>query len=190
MIHISINEHQEADVKQLHIADTQFAHELSSTSIIQTSYRESLSNHKDTKTSINSTPSTSQYQQIKTRPSLWPIVLILTYITYVVLLICGWAKSFYKMCRFIKGKPKHKFGRWISIVIHDEQIGPFSWLNYVVLSSHEDGFARKASILHEISHVKNGHAIDIVFILAVQVVTLSRRWKKFLAGSNPVSNTT
>ena len=78
MIHISINEHQEADVKQLHIADTQFAHELSSTSIIQTSYRESLSNHKDTKTSINTAPSTSQYQQIKTRPSLWPIVLILT----------------------------------------------------------------------------------------------------------------
>lgn len=170
MIHISIGEHQEADVKQLRIADTQFAHELSSTSIIQTSYRESLSNHKDTKTSINSAPSTSQYQQIKTRPSLWPIVLILTYITYVVLLICGWAKSFYKMCRFIKGKPKHKFGRWISIVIHDEQIGPFSWLNYVVLSSHEDGFARKASILHEISHVKNGHAIDLVFILAGTVL--------------------
>jgi hypothetical protein len=170
MIHISIGEHQEADVKQLRIADTQFAHELSATSFIHTSYDESLSLDKNAKASRNTSPATSQYQQIKSLPSLWPIVLIFTYITYVVFLICGWAKSFYKMCRFIKGKPRHKLGRWIYIVIHDEQFGPFSWLNYIVISNQEDGFARKASILHEFSHVKNGHAIDLVYILAGTVL--------------------
>jgi len=170
MIHIHIGEHQEVDVEQLRIADTQFAHELSSTNFTRGLYHESPSLDNGTQVRKNVSPATLQYQQTKVQPYLWTIVLIFAYITYVVFLFYEWTNSFYKMCRFIKGKRRHKLGRWMRIMIHDEQFGPFSWLNYVVISRHEDGFARKASILHEISHVKKGHAIDLVFILACTVL--------------------
>jgi hypothetical protein len=170
IIHISTDQHQEMSIQQLRIADTQFAHDLVSTTITHTLYHEDLSQYRDTPINSDTTSDTKEYRQAHPQPSLWAIVLILTYLTYIVLLIYGWTHSFYKMCYFLKGKRRYRIGRWIRIVVHDGQYGPFSWLNYVVISSKEEGFARKAGILHEISHVKKGHAIDLLVLLACTIL--------------------
>jgi hypothetical protein len=170
LMHVSISVNEGMNVRQLRIADTQFAQQLSSANISPELYQKSAAANEGTLISGNGLTQSMQNKKAASRPSLWAVILILSYISYVILLVFGWTKSFFKMCRFIRGKRSHRLGRWIRIVVHDGAFGPFSWLNYVVISNREVGFARKASMLHEISHIKNGHAIDLVVLLACSIL--------------------
>ncbi len=99
----------------------------------------------------------------------WAWLLVGCWAVYVIVLITGWTRSIIKTRRFLKGKTVHRLGH-IRVVSHDEQFGPFSWMNYIVISNAENGFARRASIRHEISHIRLGHYADLVFLLACTIV--------------------
>ena len=99
----------------------------------------------------------------------WAWLLVGCWAVYVIVLITGWTRSIIKTRRFLKGKTMHRLGH-IRVVSHDEQFGPFSWMNYIVISRAENGFARRASIRHEISHIRLGHYADLVFLLACTIV--------------------
>ena len=98
------------------------------------------------------------------------VVLALTYIFYIAIQLVSWLKSVVKMMLMIRGKRKRKLGRWVRLVLHNDEYGPFSWMNYIVISDKEHGFCRRASIRHEISHIVLLHPIDLVFILLCTLV--------------------
>ena len=98
------------------------------------------------------------------------LILALTYFIYIAIQTIGWLKSLVKMIRFLRGKRTRKVGRWIRLVVHSEQYGPFSWMNYIVISNKENGFARRASMHHELSHIRLLHPLDLVFILLCTLV--------------------
>ena len=93
------------------------------------------------------------------KTSLWAVMLIGTYSIYVLTLIIGWTRGIIRARRFT-----------VWLVTHSEQYGPFSWMNYIVISDSENGFARRASLRHEYSHVKLLHSIDLVVLLACTIV--------------------
>ena len=99
----------------------------------------------------------------------WAWLLVGCWAVYVIVLITGWTRSIIKTRRFLKGKTVHRLGH-IRVVSHNEQFGPFSWMKYIVISNAENGFARRASIRHEISHIRLGHYADLVFLLACTIV--------------------
>ena len=98
------------------------------------------------------------------------IILALTYLIYIGIQTIGWLKSLVKMIRFLRGKRTRRVGRWIRLVVHNEEYGPFSWMNYIVISDKENGFARRASMHHELSHIRLLHPLDLVFILLCTLV--------------------
>ena len=98
------------------------------------------------------------------------IVLALTYLVYIAIQTVGWLKSFVKMVLFLRGKRSRRVGRWIRLVVHSEEYGPFSWMNCIVISDRENGFGRRASIHHELSHIRLLHPLDLVFILLCTLV--------------------
>ena len=104
------------------------------------------------------------------KTSLWAIMLIGTYTIYVLTLIIGWTRGIIRARRFLHGKPRRRLSRTVWLVTHSEQYGPFSWMNYIVISDSENGFARRASLRHEYSHVKLLHSIDLVVLLACTIV--------------------
>ena len=104
------------------------------------------------------------------RTSLWAIMLIGTYSIYVLTLIIGWTRGIIRARKFLHGKPRRRLSRTVWLVTHSEQYGPFSWMNYIVISDSENGFARRASLRHEYSHVKLLHSIDLVVLLACTIV--------------------
>ena len=104
------------------------------------------------------------------KTSLWAIMLIGTYTIYVLTLIIGWTRGIIRARRFLRGKPRRRLSRTVWLVTHSEQYGPFSWMNYIVISDSENGFARRASLRHEYSHVKLLHSIDLVVLLACTIV--------------------
>ena len=98
------------------------------------------------------------------------VILALTYFFYIAIQTVGWLRSLVKMILFIRGKRTRRLGRWIRVVVHGEEYGPFSWMNYIVISDKENGFARRASMHHELSHLKLLHPLDLVFILLCTLV--------------------
>ena len=104
-----------------------------------------------------------------TSDRIWAFVLIGAWALYVIVLITGWTRSIVRTSRFIRGRRMHRVGI-IRIVRHDGQYGPFSWMNCIVISDAENGFARRASLRHELSHIRLGHYADLVFLLACTIV--------------------
>ena len=98
------------------------------------------------------------------------VFLLAIYILYILIQLIGWAKSTFKMLRFLHGKQCHKVGRWVWLVEHDADYGPFSWMNCIVISRHEQGFGRRASMRHELSHIVLLHHIDLLFLMACVIV--------------------
>ena len=113
---------------------------------------------------------TTDIPQPGRKTSLRAVMLIGTYAIYVLTLIIGWSRGIIKARRFLHGKPRRRLSRTVWLVTHSEQYGPFSWMNYIVISDSENGFARRASLRHEYSHVKLLHSIDLVVLLACTIV--------------------
>jgi len=98
------------------------------------------------------------------------LAIALTYLIYIAIQVVGWTRSLVKMMLFMQGKRTRRVGRWIRLVVHDEEYGPFSWMNYMVISDKENGFARRASMRHELSHIVLMHHLDLVFLLLCTLV--------------------
>ena len=98
------------------------------------------------------------------------VAIVIAYFMYVVIQVVGWLRSMTKMMLFLYGKRKRRVNGWIWLVEHDEEYGPFSWMNYLVISNKENGFSRRASMRHELSHIVLLHHVDLVFILLCTLV--------------------
>ena len=98
------------------------------------------------------------------------VFLTLAYVIYMAIQVTNWLRSVVKMLLFLRGKRISRVGHWIRLVVHNEEYGPFSWMNYIVISDKERGFGRRASMLHELSHIKLLHPLDLVFILLCTLV--------------------
>jgi TonB family protein len=60
-------------------------------------------------------------------------------------------------CRQLTGT-----GKKVRLIVHTDRMAPFSWMRYLVVSEQdmvEDG---KAILIHELSHVREGHSRDLV----------------------------
>ena len=98
------------------------------------------------------------------------MVLLAIYLIYVLVQLAGWTKSIAKMLWFLHGKRRRRIGRWVRLVEHDAEYGPFSWMNYIVISSHEEGFGRRASMRHELSHIVLLHHLDLLLLMVCVII--------------------
>ena len=97
-------------------------------------------------------------------------LLLVAYLLYIIIQLTGWGKSCAKMLWFLRGKRSHRVGRWIRLVEHDGEYGPFSWMNFIVISSSEQGFGRRASIRHELSHILLLHHLDLLLLMICVII--------------------
>ena len=98
------------------------------------------------------------------------LVLLAVYLLYVLTQVVGWGKAYARMLWFLRGKRRHRLGRWIWLVEHDGEYGPFSWMHFIVISSHEEGFGRRASIRHDLSHILLLHHLDLLFTMICVII--------------------
>lgn len=160
LVHVTITDSTPV-AAGLSIEETNFARELSGTFTFTAEPQTMWADAPDL-----ATPS----PEPERKTSLWAVFLIGTYAIYVLTLIIGWSRGIIKARKFLHGKPRRRLSRTVWLVTHSEQYGPFSWMNYIVISDSENGFARRASLRHEYSHVKLLHSIDLVVLLACTIV--------------------
>ena len=114
-----------------------------------------------------------QVTEVREQPTVGQRIFVfmtLADIIYMAIQVTGWLRSCVKMLLFLRGKRTRRVGRWIRLVTHNDEYGPFSWMNYIVISDKERGFDRRASMHHELSHIKLLHPLDLVFILLCTLV--------------------
>ena len=155
LVHVTIPDSTPV-VSEMSIQDTQFAQELSGTFMF---------------VAEPATPVAETYiEEPAAKSRLWAIMLVCAYAVYVLTLMISWARGIIKARRFLKGKPRRRLSRTVWLVTHHEAYGPFSWMNYIVISDMESGFARRASLRHEYSHVRLMHSIDLIILLACTII--------------------
>ena len=98
------------------------------------------------------------------------LVLLVAYMAYVLTQLAGWVKAAVKMLWFLRGKRRHRLGRGVWLVEHDAEYGPFSWMNFIVISAQEEGFGRRASMRHELSHIVLLHHLDLLLLMVCVIV--------------------
>ena len=155
LVHLTIPESTPL-ISDMTIQDTEFAQELSGTFIFAAEPQAVISE--------------ADVQKPASPSRLWAVILVCTYAAYVGTLLVGWSRGIIKARRFLKGKPRRRLSRTVWLVTHQEAYGPFSWMNYIVISDMESGFARRASLRHEFSHVRLMHSIDLIILLACTIV--------------------
>ena len=160
LVHVTVPESTPL-VSNISIHETDFAQELSGTFVLA-----------DAPVSDQTAPveKADAPVQPEHKSSLWAVILVCLYSGYVIMLFVGWARSIIRARRFLRGKNRRRVSRTVWLVTHDEDFGPFSWMNYIVISDTENGFARRASLRHEFSHIRLLHSADLVFLLACTVV--------------------
>ena len=135
LVHVTITDSTPA--AGLSIEETEFARELSGTFTFAAEPQTMWADAPDL-----ATPS----PEPEHKTSLWAVMLIGTYSIYVLTLIIGWSRGRIRARKFLYGKPRRRLSRTVWLVTHSEQYGPFSWMNYIVISDSENGFARRASL--------------------------------------------
>ncbi|MDU1891594.1 MAG: M23/M56 family metallopeptidase [Dysgonomonas sp.] len=72
-------------------------------------------------------------------------------------------KSIYSIQRLIKRGKRKPHPDFILIVVHDN-ISPFSWKKYIVISQKDYDENPDEILIHEIAHIKHYHSYDILFV--------------------------
>lgn len=91
-------------------------------------------------------------------------VLFGIYLTGVVLLLLKNLFVFVYLHRLLKRCRREQTADGQVYYRYPDQIGPFSWLGRVVLSSADDGALTSCILAHERAHVLLGHSLDLLLI--------------------------
>lgn len=92
------------------------------------------------------------------------VVLFGIYLTGVVLLLLKNLFVFVYLNRLLKRCRREQTTDGQVYYRCPDQIGPFSWLGRVVLSSADDGALTSCILAHERAHVQLGHSLDLVLV--------------------------
>ncbi len=101
----------------------------------------------------------------------WPIVLWSIYGLGTLLFTLKFVLNFTKLILQIKQNPKYKSNRFINVLVQD-LIVPHTFLNYIFLNKtkFETQQIPEEVLLHEQTHAKQKHSLDILFLELLQIV--------------------
>ena len=80
--------------------------------------------------------------------------------------------SFTQMVKVLRSKDscKSSLKEGVTLVINDKVRAPFSWMNYIVISTSDFEESGDEIITHELAHISNRHSIDLIVAEAVKII--------------------
>ena len=93
---------------------------------------------------------------------LWLPVLLCIYLLGILFFLGRNLYSLSHMLQLLHGGRQEKLEKGITLIIHDKNIDPFSWMKYVVISEKDLQENGKEILIHEMAHVHNRHSIDLL----------------------------
>jgi len=89
-------------------------------------------------------------------------ILLFIYLVGVIINLILLCRSMYCMIKLIKSGKKQKYKEY-SLVIVQENINPFSWRKYIVISEKDYEESAEEILTHEVAHIQHKHSYDLIF---------------------------
>jgi len=126
-------------------------------------------------TTVNSSPKTNiyiseipfvetTYKETPKEPIEVGTILLYSYLLGLAINIIILSKSVYLMISLIRRGKKKAYMNNYTLVLISEDIVPFSWGQYIVLSQSDYKNNPDEIIIHEMSHAKHRHSVDLIFM--------------------------
>lgn len=103
----------------------------------------------------------------------WAQVVLMIYLVGVLFFACRNIYSLIRLFALVKSSRRMRQEKGIILLVHEQDITPFSWMNYIFISEKELGEESSREILiHELSHIHNRHSLDLL----VAEICVSFQW--------------
>ena len=102
---------------------------------------------------------------IETAPEsaiMWREALLMVYLLGIVFFFLRNVWSLTRMLRLIKGSTLVRQENGITLITHQKEIAPFSWMKFVVISEKDLKENREEILTHEYAHIRKRHSIDLL----------------------------
>lgn len=101
----------------------------------------------------------------------WFAVLSLIYIIGMAVVLLMRLYELSRMGRVIRGGALWKDNQdGITIYCHSDNVAPFSWMRYIVISQQDYESNGREIILHEQGHIRHHHSLDILLLTVVEML--------------------
>ena len=94
---------------------------------------------------------------------LWLPVLLCIYLLGILFFLGRNLYSLSHMLQLLHGGRQEKLEKGITLIIHDKNIAPFSWMKYIVISRIDMEESGAEILAHEQAHIRACHSLDMWF---------------------------
>ena len=92
----------------------------------------------------------------------WKEVVLLVYLAGIVFFFCRNLCSLGRMLNLIRGSRVVKQENGITLIAHQKDIAPFSWMKFVVISEKDLEENGREILTHEYAHIRKWHSVDLL----------------------------
>ena len=92
----------------------------------------------------------------------WVQVVLLVYLSGILFLACRNIYSLICLFRLIHSGKHEKLEKGVTLVVHNQEIAPFSWMKYIVISRKDLEENGREILIHEMAHIHHRHSVDLL----------------------------
>lgn len=92
----------------------------------------------------------------------WVQVVLLVYLAGILFLACCNIYSLICLFRLIHSGKHEKLEKGGTLVVHNQEIAPFSWMKYIVISRKDLKENVREILIHEMAHIHHRHSVDLL----------------------------
>ena len=92
----------------------------------------------------------------------WVQVVLLVYLAGILFLACRNIYSLICLFRLIHSGKHEKLEKGGTLVVHNQEIAPFSWMKYIVISRKDLEENGREILIHEMAHIHHRHSVDLL----------------------------
>ena len=92
----------------------------------------------------------------------WVQIVLLVYLAGILFLACRNIYSLICLFRLIHSSKHEKLEKGVTLVVHNQEIAPFSWMKYIVISRKDLEENGREILIHEMAHIHHRHSVDLL----------------------------
>ena len=92
----------------------------------------------------------------------WVQIVLLVYLAGILFLACRNIYSLICLFRLIHSGKHEKLEKGVTLVVHNQEIVPFSWMKYIVISRKDLEENGREILIHEMAHIHHRHSVDLL----------------------------
>ena len=92
----------------------------------------------------------------------WVQIVLLVYWAGILFLACRNIYSLICLFRLVHSGKHEKLEKGVTLVVHNQEIVPFSWMKYIVISRKDLEENGREILIHEMAHIHHRHSVDLL----------------------------